>query len=410
MATAPKSALSEERQLGRAFLTQSSDDWYERSRRVMATPARARAVEAIRPTRAIVDLRTLETNLAVVRASAPKAEVYAVIKADAYGHGAVPVARRLERAGADGLCVALPEEGIELRRAGLKLPVLILGGIYTGGASEMFAYGLTPVVHDLDQIAKLHDVAGGRTVKIHLKVDTGMSRLGVSIQDLQQLLWRARRYPSVVIDGLMSHLAAAEDDEEATREQLDRFRVAQQMVHGAGLNPTKIHIANSAGLLRFDSAHFNLVRPGLALFGVSPIGGYGQGLEPSMTVVTEVVHLRTLEPGDRVSYGGTFTAERATRLAVLPVGYADGITRRMGNRGAVLVRGQRAPVVGAVCMDMCMVDVTDVKGACIGDDVVLLGRQGDEEISALELASIHDAVPHEVLTSISRRVPRFYFR
>jgi alanine racemase len=376
----------------------------------MVTPARARAVEAIRPTRAVVDLEALATNLRAIRAVAPTPEVFGVIKADAYGHGAVQVARRLAREGVDGLCVALPEEGIELRQAGLRLPVLILGGTYADGAEETLAFGLTPVVHDLEQIARLHQVARGRQVKVHLKVDTGMSRLGVSITDLPRTLWRAKRYPSVVIDGVMSHLAAADAGEEATIEQLDRFGEALKLVGEAGLQPAKIHMANSAGLFRFPSTHFDLVRPGLALYGVPAAPGCGLGLEPVMTVVTAIVHMRQLRPGDRVSYGGTFVAQRPTRLAVLPVGYADGLSPRMANQGAVLIHGCRAPVVGAVCMDMCMVDVTDIAGAEVGDEVVLLGRQGAEEITATELAAIHGSVPHEVLTSVSRRVPRFYVR
>lgn len=378
----------------------------------MVTPARARAVEAIRPTRAVVDLEALATNLRAIRAIAPAAEVFGVIKADAYGHGAVQVARRLAREGADGLCVALPEEGIELRQAGLRLPVLILGGTYADGAEETLAFGLTPVVHDLEQIARLHQVARSRQVhvKVHLKVDTGMSRLGVSITDLPRVLWRARRYPSVVIDGVMSHLAAADVGEEATLGQLDRFAEALKLVGEAGVRPAKIHMANSAGLFRFPATHFDLVRPGLALYGVPAAPGCGHGLEPVMTVVTAVVHMRELRPGDRVSYGGTFVAQRPTRLAVLPVGYADGLSPRMANQGDVLIRGCRARVVGAVCMDMCMVDVTDIAGAAIGDEAMLLGRQGAEEITATELAAIHGTVPHEVLTSVSRRVPRFYVR
>jgi alanine racemase len=322
----------------------------------------------------------------------------------------VQVARRLAREGVDGLCVALPEEGIELRQAGLLLPVLILGGTYADGAAETLAFGLTPVVHDLEQIARLHEVARGRQVKVHLKVDTGMSRLGVAIGDLPRVLWRARRYPSVVIDGVMSHLAAADVGEDATLDQLDRFGDALRLVSEAGLRPAKIHMANSAGVFRFPTTHFDLVRPGLALYGVSPAPGCGLSLEPVMTVLTAIVHMRTLEPGDRVSYGGTFVARRPTRLGVLPVGYADGLSPRMSNLGSVLVRGHRAPVVGAVCMDMCMIDVTDIDGAGVGDEVVLLGRQGDEEVTATELAGIHGSVPHEVLTSVSRRVPRFYVR
>jgi alanine racemase len=336
--------------------------------------------------------------------------VFAVIKADAYGHGAVEVAKQLAQQGVDGLCVALPEEGIELRQAGLRLPILVLGGTYSIGAMDTVAYGLTPVVNDLDQVARIHEASRGRRAKVHLKVDTGMSRLGISLRELPRFLWQMRRFTSVEVDGVMSHLASAESDEGYTTDQLRAFHLALHEVRKAGLRPSLVHMANSAGVLRFPSTHFNLVRPGLALYGVSPIASLGAELEPVMSVRTEVVQLRKLHEGDRVSYGGTFVARRPTNLAVLPMGYADGVSHRMSNSGPVLIRGQRALLVGAVCMDMCMIDVTDVEGASVGDEVVLLGRQGNEQINASELAQIQGCVPHEVLTSVSRRVPRFYRR
>ena len=374
----------------------------------MTRPALARSVDTIRPTRAVIDLDALAHNLAEVRGQAASAEVFAVIKADAYGHGAVPVARRLAAEGAPGLCVALPEEGLELREAGIRLPILILGGTYGNGATDILHFGLTPVVHDLEQVERLHEAGGGRKVSVHLKIDTGMSRLGVPDHELARFLWRARRYPSVVFDGLMSHLAFAEYDGEATEDQLRRFRRALAVAEGMGVEPKVVHLANSAALLRFRETHFDVVRPGLALYGVSPLPGHGEGLRPVMRVQTQVVQIRSLEAGEKVSYGGTFTTTRPTRVAVLPVGYADGISQRLANVGPVLVRGQRAPIVGKVCMDMCMVDVTDAGDLAVGDEVVLLGAQGDQEITASELASIVGTVPHDVLTSVSRRVPRFY--
>ena len=374
----------------------------------MLRHARVRSLETIRPTRAVVDLDALAGNLAELRRLCPAASIFAVIKADAYGHGAVPVAVRLGTEGADGLCVALPEEGIELRDAGVRLPVLVLGGVYGMGAADTLAFGLTPVVHDLEGVARLHEAAGGSKVHVHLKVDTGMSRLGVPDHGLARFLWRARRYPAVVFDGVMTHLASAEDDDAATEEQLRRFRQALRVARSAGVEPRVVHVANSAALLRFSGARLDLVRPGLALYGVSPVEGLGGGLRPVMRVQTEVVQVHELEAGDRVSYGGTFVASRPTRLAVLPVGYADGLSQRLANVGEVLVGGRRARIVGRVCMDMTMVDVTDVGGVSVGDQVVLLGEQGGQEITARELASIVGTVPHDILTAVSRRVPRFY--
>jgi alanine racemase len=376
----------------------------------MLRPVVARSVETIRPTRAVIDLAALAHNLAEIRKHCSAAEVYAVIKADAYGHGAVPVAQRLAAAGADGLCVALPEEGIELREAGIRLPILVLGGTYGRGAADTLAFGLTPVVHDIDQVAALHAAGRGRPVRVHLKVDTGMSRLGVPDGALARFLWRARRHPSVVFDGFMSHLACAEQDPDVTRDQLLRFRRALCVARDAGVRPRVTHLANSAAVLRYPETHFDLVRPGLTLYGVSPVDGLGTGLRQVMQVQTEIVQIKELAPGDRVSYGGRFAAHRPTRIAVLPLGYADGVPQQMANGGPVLVRGRRASIVGAVCMDMCMVDVTDIAHAAVGDEVVLLGAQGGERITANELARIVGSVPHDVLTSVSRRVPRFYER
>jgi alanine racemase len=376
----------------------------------MVNLARARPVENIRPTRAFIDMGALAHNLDLLRREAPHSRVFGVIKADGYGHGAVEVAKALAQEGVDGLCVALPEEGIELRHAGLRLPILVLGGVYAGGAAETVAYGLTPVVHDLDQVEHLHQASRGKSVNVHVKVDTGMSRLGVPLSELPRFLWRMRRYPTVVVQGVMSHLASAESDGEATEEQIDRFQAALTMAAAAGFRPQWQHLANSAGILRYPEAHFNLVRPGLALFGVSPVAQPGLALRPVMSVRTEVVHLRHVESGAAVSYGGHFVAQRPTVVAVLPLGYADGLSSRMSGRGSLLVRGCRAPVVGAVCMDMCMVDVTDIPGVTVGDEAVLLGGQGKETVTAEELATVYETVPHEVLTSVSRRVPRLHFR
>jgi alanine racemase len=374
----------------------------------MLRPAIAPRIDAIRPTRAEVDLGALAHNLAVVRRESRAARVFAVIKADGYGHGAVPVAQRLAAEGVDGLCVALPEEGLELRAAGIRLPILVLGGTYARGADEVLAFGLTPVVHDLEHVAQIHEAAAGRRVSVHLKVDTGMSRLGVPDAALARFFWRARRYSSVVFEGFMSHLAFAEYDPEDTATQLRRFRRALRIARDAGARPTVVHLANSAALLRFPETHFDLVRPGLALFGASPVPGCGEDLRPVMRVRTEVVQLRDIEPGDRVSYGGTFTATRRTRIAVLPMGYADGLSQRLANAGPVLIRGHRARIVGRMCMDLTMVDVTDVEGVAVGDEVVILGTQGRESITASELAAIVGTVPHDILTSFSRRVPRFH--
>lgn len=382
-------------------------------------PRRAAPADAVRPTRADVNLEALRHNLRVLRRHAGGARVWAVLKADAYGHGAPAVARTLERARVDGFCVALLEEAVELREAGITAPILVMGGHYASAHEEVVERGLIPVVHDVGQVAAFARVvrssAAPGPVDVHLKIDTGMARLGVTLEELPGLAARLHDFPEVRVMGLMTHLACADaltDDE--TLEQLRRFEEATALLARHGVRPAVRHAASSAAVLRGHAA-FDIVRPGLAVFGVSPrVGGQpltGE-LHGVMRVRTEVVALRDVDAGAPVGYGATWRAPRRSRIATLPVGYADGLSRRLGNRGHVLVRGRRAPIVGAVSMDMAMVDVTGIPGACLRDEVVILGHQegplGKDAIGADEIAAHADTIAWEVLTSVSRRVPRFY--
>ncbi|MBX3188170.1 MAG: alanine racemase [Labilithrix sp.] len=372
----------------------------------------------MRSTRAEVNLAALRHNLRVVLRHAGKARVWPVLKADGYGHGAPAVARTLERAGAEGFCVALLEEAIELRDAGIRAPILVMGG-YDGGAYEEIATrDVVPVIYDAAQIEGLARAARamGRPAVAHLKVDTGMARLGVRMRDLESLAAELAAHPEVRVTGLMTHLACADADPSShdfTAEQVARFEEATARLRRAGVPCDGIvrHAANSAALLRGEAV-FDAVRPGIALFGVSPIASAGGELRAAMRVRSEIVDLRTIDEGDSVGYGALFRAKRSTRVATIPMGYADGLSRQLSNRGHVLVRGQRAPIVGAVSMDMSMIDVTDVAGAALGDEVVVLGGQegplGKGAITADEVAAHAGTIAWEVLTSISRRVPRFY--
>ena len=385
-------------------------------------PRRAAPADAVRPTRAEVNLEALRHNLRVVRRAAGGARVWAVLKADAYGHGAPAVARTLERAGADGFCVALLEEAVELREAGIGAPILVMGGHYgtdPAAYEEVVARGLVPVVHDIEQVASFARVVRAGAVPgpvgVHLKIDTGMARLGVTMQALPGLAGRLGDYPEVRVAGLMTHLASADaPSEEQTAEQMARFEEATALLATHGVRPEIRHAANSAATLR-ARARLDVVRPGIALFGVSPEVGGQQltaELRPVMRVRTEIVAIRDVEAGAPVGYGATWRAPRPSRIATLPLGYADGLSRCLAGVGAVLVRGKRAPIVGAVSMDMTMVDVTDVQGADVRDEAVVLGRQdgplGKDCIGADEIAAQADTIPWEVLTSVSRRVPRFY--
>jgi alanine racemase len=374
----------------------------------------------VRPTRADVNLEALRHNLRVATRHAGGARVWAVLKADAYGHGAPAVARTLERAKIDGFCVALLEEAVELREAGIVAPILVMGGHYGTAHDEVVARSLTPVVHDAGQLeAFARLVRSGETagpVDVHLKVDTGMARLGVTMAALPALAARIAQMPEVRVHGLMTHLACADAPTvEETEEQMRLFDQATALLARHGVRPVVRHAANSAALLRAE-ARLDAVRPGIALFGVSPCleGGTSltHELKPVMRVRTEVVSVREIESGAAVGYGATWRAPRASRIATIPMGYADGLSRRLGNRGHVLVRGKRAPIVGAVSMDMTMVDVTEIEGASLRDEVVVLGSQegplGRDFIGAGEVAAHADTIAWEVLTSVSRRVPRFY--
>lgn len=379
-------------------------------------PQRAVPADAVRPTRAEVNLANLRHNLRVVQRTAGGAQVWAVLKADGYGHGAKGVARTLERAGAAGICVALLEEGIELRQAGIRVPILITGGYYGRAFGEVLRHELTPVIHDPAQIEALADevrYGGAEPASVHVKIDTGMHRLGVMLKDVPKMAEMLERHREVRVSGLMTHFACADGtDLQSLDEQMDLFDAARLALRGLGIDPSLCHAANSAAILQSPRAHLDMVRPGIALFGVEPRPGICKELRPVMSVRTELVAVREIAAGESVGYGATWKAERTSRIATIPMGYGDGLSRSLSNRGEVLVRGKRAPVAGVVSMDMAMLDVTEIEGVRVGDECVVLGAQkgplGQDTISAEELASRRGTIPWEVLTDISRRVPRFY--
>jgi alanine racemase len=360
-----------------------------------------------------IDLAALRKNADLIQAAiGPKVGILAVVKADAYGHGAIACARALEKK-VFGFAVSLVEEGIELRRGGVEAPILVLGSFYGLSHRDVVAYRLTPVVSDEDDLERFARAAEDfaqvrnqpwRPVGVHLKIDTGMSRLGLRPELLDSFLTRLRQTVGVELTGLCTHLASAEAPRaEATERQLALFDGARQKVLAAGFRPTLTHVSNSAGTLRYVASRFDLVRPGLALY--SAHDGL-LGLTSVMTLKSRVVALRELPPGTPVSYGGMFVAERPTRIATVPIGYADGYSRRMTGKAQVLVGGRRCPVAGAITMDMCMVEVTPETR--LGDEVVLLGAQGGARIGAAEMASWAGTIEWEIFTSISKRVPRIY--
>lgn len=406
----------------------------ESSLRVLR-PRRAAPEAAVRPTRAEIDLSAIRSNLRAIRRAAGEARVWAVLKADAYGHGAPAVARTLERAGVDGVAVALLEEAIELRSAGIRAPILVMGGYYGDAYEEILEHELVPVVYHashFDGLARAMRTRGlDHRALVHIKVDTGMSRLGASLDELPELLEYARAFPQITVDGLMTHLACAdvagEEGDASVSEQLAKFDLARAMAKRAGITPRFVHAANTAGMLRARvdakcaGQHTGAVRPGIAFFGVAPLGENDRApieLRPTLRLRSEIVALRTIPAGTGVGYGSTWRATRDSVIATVPFGYADGLPRSISEsqdpsrRGAMLVRGKRAPIVGVLSMDLATIDVTDIAGVRMRDEVVALGGQrgvhGEETITIAEMARNAGLIPWDVMTSISRRVPRFY--
>lgn len=378
------------------------------------TPRRAAPADSVRPTRAEVSLTHLRHNLQALGRVAG-VPVWSVLKADAYGHGSKAVARTLERAGSAGICVALLEEGIELREAGIVVPILVMGGHYGSAWAELVRHRLTPVISRADQVLSLAEevrFSGSAPVPVHVKIDTGMARLGVPWREVETFADVLASHPELELDGLMTHFASAESSPESVEAQLDLFERVTGTLAARGLVPRKRHAANTAAVIGSERARLDLVRPGIGLFGMAPGVSAPIALKPVMRVRTEIVALRTLPVGTGVGYGATWVAARESRIATIPMGYADGLPRSLSNRGHVLVRGRRAPIAGTVSMDMTSVDVSDVPGASIGDEVVVLGSQrgplGEGTLSAEEIAGHAGTIAWEILTGISRRVPRFY--
>lgn len=368
----------------------------------------------MRPTLAEVDLGAIAANVALaVRLAGAGAAVMAVVKADAYGHGAVPVARAALGAGATWLGVAIPEEAEPLRAAGLACRILALGPIPPEQAEVVVALGLDQCVTDPRQAEALGRVATsrGRVVPVHLKVDTGMGRVGITPREARPVAERIGALTGVRLEGLMTHFAEAEaEDLDFTRAQLSSFSVVIDALRAAGIRPPLRHAANSGALLYVPEARLDLVRPGIMLYGCHPRGG-GQRdplLLPVLRLRTLVSQVKDVPRGGSVSYGRTFVASRDTRVATLPVGYADGVSRLLSNRGHVLIRGRRAPIIGRVCMDMLMADATAIPDVSVGDEAVLIGRQGGAEITPDEVADLLGTISYEVLCRIGPRVPRTY--
>jgi alanine racemase len=365
-----------------------------------------------RPTWVEVDLAAIGSNVSRLKSIAAPAALMAVLKADSYGHGAVRVARTAVLNGADYLATACLSEAIALRQHAVIAPILILGYTPPWQAPEILRYNLTATIFDVEplrHLARAAQALGCGKAKVHVKIDTGMGRLGALPADALELIHAARSMPDVEVEGIFTHFASADAvDPRPTLEQIRRFDAVLDAVMCDGWRPRYVHAANSAATLRFPEARYNLVRVGIAMYGQDPstVVRCPDGFQPALTFKTLVAQVKVLPAGSPISYGGTFVTERPSRIAVLPVGYGDGFRRSPHNSGHILIRGQRAPIVGVVCMDMCMIDVTDVPGVRAGDEAVLIGRQGQGEITADDVARQLGTINYEVVTQILARVPR----
>ncbi|HEY1331959.1 MAG TPA: alanine racemase [Actinomycetota bacterium] len=378
---------------------------------VGAAPPSTHARGRFRPTVATIDLDAVRHNVSLIRPAG--AALMAVVKADGYGHGASEVARAALEAGAAWLGVALVEEGIRLRDSGIDAPVLVLAEFPPGSEADALAAGLTPTVYSPEAIRAIAGARGSAhpigPVGVHIKVDTGMHRVGAAPGDAAGLV-RAAVAAGLSVDGLWTHLAVADEGGDPyTDRQLERFRAAAAEVAADGVRPI-LHAANSAALLSRPDAHFDLVRAGIAVYGLSPdpaLDSGAAGLRPAMSWTSRVSFVKRLAGAEALGYGLRYRLDRRANVATVPVGYGDGYARALSGRASVLIRGRRRPVAGTISMDQLLVDVGD-DPVRAGEEVVLLGRQGDEEITAGELARLAGTIAYEVVCAVGRRVPREY--
>ena len=367
-----------------------------------------------RPTLCLIDHDALRWNLQQIREKVgAKVKILSMVKANAYGHGAAVVGRTLINAGSDAFGVATLEEGVELRQAGIRAPVLVLAGAYNDQLDEFFTHSLTPVVHDLTRLNHLEQAVKqrGSTLPVQLKIDTGMGRLGLVAGEIDAWVSELKKLAALKIEGVFSHFSHAESVAgDYTQQQLEVFNRVIDRLRAEEVRPSLVHFANSAATITLPAAYFDMVRPGIMLYGVYPAPAMASqiSLKPVLTWKTEILQLKKVPAGTSISYGQTFITKRESLIATLPIGYADGYPRLLSNRGEALVGGQRAKVAGRVCMDLTMIDVTDIRNVKQGDEVVLLGRQSDAEISADQIAAWANTISYEILTSISARVPRIH--
>lgn len=363
-----------------------------------------------RPTWAEVDLSNLVFNFQQIKKQlSPRTKVLACIKADAYGHGLLPVAKKLAAGNVDYFGVASIDEAITVRQAGIRTPILVLGMVLPKDIKPLFEYSIVPTVCTAELAQALNAFAGRaqKRVAVHVKVDTGMGRIGVAAAEAADFIGKLRELPFINVEGVFTHLACADTDRKFTLAQLKRFEAIIEGLNRRGVAIPLVHAANSMGIVSYKNSHFNMVRPGLILYGLYPQKKVAIRLRPVMSLKTKVIFVKKLAKGSGVSYGHSYITPRDTTLVTLPIGYGDGYPRNLSNTAPVLIRGKKFTVSGRVCMDQIMVDVGK-SGVRVGDEVVLIGRQKGLSVSAEELARLGQTIPYEIVCGIGSRVPRLY--
>ncbi|MFH1541369.1 MAG: alanine racemase [Elusimicrobiota bacterium] len=391
-------------------------------------------MKILRPTYAEINLENIKYNVGIIKKFiGGDVEILAVIKADAYGHGAIKVAKALENTAVKIFGVATIEEGIELRTSGIKKDILILGSVYPfSNFSEIIKYNLIPTIASISGIEFFNKFAKYKNKKLplHLKIETGMGRLGVLSSTAISLIKKIKNLKNIYIDGIYSHLACAVENENFTEKQIHKFSNGVQLDEKLFKKiPIKYkHIAASASIIKYKDSHFNLVRPGLLIYGLLPFENSDSvvGVKSALSLKTKIIFLKKVPKNTSISYCRTFITNKISKIATIPIGYADGFLRvnsnpstnclinspvsRQIDSAQMIVRGKKVPVVGRVCMDMTMIDVTDVKNVAIGDEVVIIGYQGKEKITVEDVAKRTNTINYEIVTSISKRIPRIYTR
>jgi alanine racemase len=371
----------------------------------------------LRPVWAEVDLDRLAHNMQEIRRLAKSKDIIAVIKADGYGHGALDIVPTLLENGATKIAVAVVNEAVELRRGGIKQPIMVLGFTPPSMIDMLIRYDIEQTVYSYELAKEISQLAKkkNKTAKIHIALDTGMGRIGfLPNEESIEEVYKISKLPNIIIEGLFSHFSSADEEDKAyTNMQLEKYTVFYNKLTEKGVKINTRHIANSAAIIDMPQSHFEAVRPGIILYGYYPSEQVYKDkidLKPVMSLKTNIVHIKKLPAGEYISYGREFKTSRESVIATLPVGYADGYTRLLFNKAKVIVNGNFVPVIGRICMDQCMIDVTDVNNVCVGDEVILMGEQEDLKFTADHIAELIGTINYEITCLISKRVPRVYVK